>query len=217
MSSDFLDFLPRFSYFSRPITNTQPSMEYTLLDAYHYIIGGVSELATETCRSLPEDRRKVFKKTHFDYCTFSGIFTGRNSENLVRHSMLFCFDFDHLKDVEATFGQLINDRYFETMLLFRSPSGDGLKWVVSMEQNYLRREKYFPDDTPAKYHPIFFELSNNTCFPPTSSKPMANAKMSPAPVSYHTTRRPISIPNCHDRSAQHFLILFLRRGPDRPD
>lgn len=164
MSSDFLDFLTRFSYFSRPITNTQPSMEYTLLDAYHYIIGGVSELATETCRSLPEDRRKVFKKTHFDYCTFSGIFTGRNSENLVRHSMLFCFDFDHLQDVETTFGQLINDRYFETMLLFRSPSGDGLKWVVSMEQNYLRREKYFPDDTPAKYHPIFFEAVKQYLF-----------------------------------------------------
>ena len=157
MSSENLDFLARFSFFSRPITNTKPSMEYTLLDVYNYIVGGVSELATETCRSLSEERRKAYKRTHFDYCTFSGIFTERNAENLVRHSMLFCFDFDHLEDVEAVFNQLLNDRYFETLLLFRSPSGDGLKWVVSMEQNYLCREKYFPGDTPAKYHPIFFE------------------------------------------------------------
>ena len=157
MNSNIFDSLSRFSFFNRPITNKVPSMEYTILDVYQYIVGGVSELATEQCRAMKEERRSVFKRTHFDYCTFSGIFTQRNSASLVRHSMLFCFDFDHLEDVEAVFAQLIADRYFETMLLFRSPSGDGLKWVVSMEQNYLCREKFFPEETPAQYHPIFFE------------------------------------------------------------
>ena len=157
MSSDFNAAQARFSFYNRPVTNKYPSSEFTLLEAYNYIIGGISSLATEQCRSMTEEQRKDFKKTHFDCCTFSGVFKMRNSASLVRHSMLFCFDFDHLEDVEAVFNQLLNDRYFETLLLFRSPSGDGLKWVVSMEQNYLCREKYFPGDTPAKYHPIFFE------------------------------------------------------------
>ena len=155
MSSDFNAALARFSFYNRPVTNKYPSSEFTLLEAYNYIIGGISSLATEQCRSMTEEQRKDFKKTHFDCCTFSGVFKVRNSASLVRHSMLFCFDFDHLEDVEAVFGQLIDDRYFETLLLFRSPSGEGLKWVVSMEQNYLSREKYY-SDTPAKYHPVFF-------------------------------------------------------------
>ena len=152
MSSDFNAALARFSFYNRPVTNKYPSSEFTLLEAYNYIIGGISSLATEQCRSMTEEQRKDFKKTHFDCCTFSGVFKMRNSASLVRHSMLFCFDFDHLNDVDAVFGQLIDDRYFETLLLF---SGEGLKWVVSMEQNYVSREKYY-SDTPAKYHPIFF-------------------------------------------------------------
>ena len=141
MSSDFNAALARFSFYNRPVTNKYPSSEFTLLEAYNYIIGGISSLATEQCRSMTEEQRKDFKKTHFDCCTFSGVFKMRNSASLVRHSMLFCFDFDHLNDVDAVFAQLIDDRYFETLLLFRSPSGEGLKWVVSMEQNYLSREK----------------------------------------------------------------------------
>ncbi|MDI3505843.1 MAG: hypothetical protein PWQ81_1065, partial [Bacteroidota bacterium] len=50
-----------------------------------------------------------------------------------RHSGLLCLDFDHLNNVQILFEQLLNDDYFETQLLFRSPSGDGLKWVISVD------------------------------------------------------------------------------------
>ena len=157
MSNDLYGFMPRFSFFNRPITNLVPSMEYTLLDAYHYITEGAAALATEQCRSLPPDQRNAFKKSHFDYCTFSGIFDLRRAKHLKRHSMIICFDLDHLHDVEATFRLLLDDKYFETLLLFRSPSGDGLKWVISMEKNYTCREQFFSEQTPAQYHPMFFD------------------------------------------------------------
>lgn len=131
-------------------------MEFSLVDAYNYIRGGVSALATAHLRSLPSAQRPAFKRSNFDFCTFSGVFRQRKAEQLIRHSYLVCFDFDHLTDVEAVALTLLDDPYFETMLLFRSPSGDGLKWVVSMEQNYAYRERFFPVETPASYHALFF-------------------------------------------------------------
>ena len=146
----------RFSFFTKPIENKQPSMEFTLIDAYNYITGGVSARATARLRSLPPDQRPAFKRSNFDFCTFSGTFRKRKAEYLVQHSYFVCFDLDHLSDVEAVRLTLLNDPYFETLLLFRSPSGDGLKWVISMEQNYAYRERFFPVETPASYHALFF-------------------------------------------------------------
>lgn len=146
----------RFSFFTKPIESKQPAMEFSLADAYNYIRSGVSAQATARLRSLPSTQRPAFKRSNFDFCTFSGLFQQRKAEKLIRHSYLVCFDFDHLSDVEAVALTLLNDPYFETMLLFRSPSGDGLKWVVSMEQNYAYRERFFPVETPASYHPLFF-------------------------------------------------------------
>ena len=148
--------LVRFSYFAKPISRQMPTREISLVDAYHYIKSGISSQATAQCRSLSPAERPAFKRTSFDFCTFSGLFVQRKADKLVRHSFLVCFDFDHLPDVEAVGLTLLNDPYFETMLLFRSPSGDGLKWVVSMEQNYARRELFFPMETPASYHALFF-------------------------------------------------------------
>lgn len=146
----------RFSFFTKPIENKQPTMEFSLVDAYNYIRGGVSALVTARLRSLPSAQRSAFKRSNFDFCTFSGLFRQRKAEQLLRHSYLVCFDFDHLSDVEAVALTLLGDPYFETMLLFRSPSGDGLKWVISMEQNYAYRERFFPVETPASYHALFF-------------------------------------------------------------
>ena len=162
MSSDFNAALARFSFYNRPVTNKYPSSEFTLLEAYNYIIGGISSLATEQCRSMTEEQRKDFKKTHFDCCTFSGVFKMRNSASLVRHSMLFCFDFDHLNDVDAVFGQLIDDRYFKADLVFyhrilkchcivelkahRLDYADMAQ--LNMYIEYYRRHYMQPDDNP---------------------------------------------------------------------
>ena len=186
----------RFSFFTKPIENKQPTMEFSLVDAYNYIRGGVSALATAHLRSLPPAQRPAFKRSNFDFCTFSGVFRQRKAEQLIRHSYLVCFDFDHLTDVEAVALTLLDDPYFETMLLFRSPSGDGLKWVVSMEQNYAYRERFFPVETPASYHAPYSIISSL----PILSKSMRSARTFPVLASFHSTLTHTSTLLCHDKT-----------------
>ena len=147
---------PTFSIFRAPIANTTPKAAVTLREVFAYITSDVAKDSTSQLRTLVSDQRTKFKASHFDYCTFSGIYSKRSGKGLVSHSGLICFDFDHLPDVEATFSTLILDRYFPTLLLFRSPSGDGLKWVISMREAFSHRASYFPNDNLITYHDFFF-------------------------------------------------------------
>ena len=147
---------PTFSMFRAPIANTTPKAAVTLREVFDYITSDAAKDSTSQLRTLVSDQRTKFKASHFDYCTFSGIYSKRSSKGLVSHSGLICSDFDHLPDVEATFSTLILERYFPTLLLFRSPSGDGLKWVISMREAFSRRAPYFPNDNLITYHDFFF-------------------------------------------------------------
>ena len=129
-----------FSFFYAPVTNTKPSSIFTLLDAYNYIIGNTAKERTEKLRSILQGSEvsnftksaRMFKAANFDYCTFSGTFTTRTDKALIQHSGLLCIDFDHLQNLDSLRSQLLQDEYFDTQLLFRSPSGDGLKWIVAL-------------------------------------------------------------------------------------
>lgn len=133
-----------FSFFKAPITNTQPYKNITLLDAYNYITGEYASKRTSTLRSFNNSKRaRNDKAAHFDYCTLSGMFTVRNDKALVEHSGLLCLDFDHLQNVESLFDKLLEDQYFDTQLLFRSPSGDGLKWIVPINTAEMPHQDYF--------------------------------------------------------------------------
>ena len=144
-----------FSFFKAPISNTKPHKAVSLLDAYNYIVGDFAKERTAKLRAMlvgtdgrPSDSAKKFKANNFDYCTFSGTFGSRSDKALIQHSGLLCVDFDHLKDVSTLFQRLLNDEYFDTQLLFRSPSGDGLKWII-------------PIDTSAATHADFFRAVAN--------------------------------------------------------
>lgn len=135
---------PLFSFFSSPITNTKPSKNYTLLDAYHYIIGDTAKERTQKLRSFGDAKQsRMFKAANFDYCTFSGTFTTRTDKALINHSGLLCIDFDHLQNLDSLRSQLLQDEYFDTQLLFRSPSGDGLKWVIEIDISQTPHADYF--------------------------------------------------------------------------
>ena len=129
-----------FSFFKAPVRNTIPHKSISLLDAYNYIVGDYAKLRTEKLRFLlsqlpPSGGQGVarqFKASTFDYCTFSGMFQTRNEKALISHSGLLCIDFDHLQNVDLLRNQLLQDEYFETQLLFVSPSGDGIKWIISI-------------------------------------------------------------------------------------
>ena len=103
-------------------------------DAYNYIIGDDAKLTTATLRQITDAQQaRDFKAANFDYCTFSGVFNKRSDKELKQHSDLLCLDFDHLKNLEEVRQQLLNDDYFDTQLLFVSPSGDGLKWIIEID------------------------------------------------------------------------------------
>lgn len=135
---------PTFSFFASPIQNLNPSAEWSITDAWQYITGTKAMEATRRLRELSgKNERRSFKSTHFDYVTFSGTFSRRGKRHLLKYSGLICLDFDHVLDVEDLFKRLLQDEYFETMLLFRSPSGNGLKWVININTDAARHEEYF--------------------------------------------------------------------------
>lgn len=134
----------RFSFFCFPITNTKPSKDFSLLDAYNYIVGDTAKAKTATLRLITDERQKRnFKAKNFDYCTFSGTFQYRNDKALIQHSGLLCLDFDHISNIEDVKRQLLQDEYFETKLMFRSPSGDGIKWIIEIDIANATHQNYF--------------------------------------------------------------------------
>jgi len=139
-----------FSFFKAPVTNTKPHKTVGLLQIYNAIKGNYYKERTEKLhkilsplpfgegpgerlgeRAVGEAARK-FKASTFDYCTFSGTFTTRSDKALLKHSGLLCMDFDHISNVDSLRNQLLQDEYFDTQLLFVSPSGNGLKWIIRM-------------------------------------------------------------------------------------
>lgn len=136
--------LSQYSRFSNPITDTTPYTTNTILDTFRYITGGEAKERTEHLRSIKDAKEaRMFKAKFFESCTFSGIFEQRKESGLLLHSQLICFDFDHLKMLEKVRQQLLNDEYLETQLLFRSPSGDGLKWIVGINTSTASHAEYF--------------------------------------------------------------------------
>ena len=135
---------PLFSFFKAPINNIKPHSASTLRKVYNAIVGNYYEERTEKLRAISDvGQARKFKASNFDYCTFSGTFTTRNDKALIKHSGLLCVDFDHLNSIETLFNSLLQDEYFDTQLLFRSPSGDGLKWIISIDTAETTHSDYF--------------------------------------------------------------------------
>ena len=70
-----------FSFFRKPIQNIEPLRAIGVVDVYRYVVGHYAQPQTETLRSMtsPADVKK-YKASHFDYCTFSGLFRKRNEK-----------------------------------------------------------------------------------------------------------------------------------------
>lgn len=135
---------PIFSYFKKPVSNIIPSRQASLVEVYSLIKGDEFAACTSTLRNIQKSKEaRKFKAFNFDYATFSGIFSKRNDKNLQKHSGLLTIDFDHISDVSALRDSLLKDDYFETELLFTSPSGDGLKWIIPIELTKVKHQDYF--------------------------------------------------------------------------
>jgi hypothetical protein len=133
-----------FSFFKAPIKNTLPHKTVSLVQVYNAITGEYYKQHTEKLRSITDVvQARKYKAANFDYCTFSGVFTARNDKSLVTHSELMCIDFDHVQNTDTLRQALLADEYFDTQLLFVSPSGDGLKWIIEIDTRKAPHGEYF--------------------------------------------------------------------------
>ena len=135
------------SFYRAPVYNKVPCREITLQQAYKYITSDHAKAATEHLRSLKDkDAARKFKMKAFDYITPGGTFTYGDAQHLKKASGNIVIDIDDLPDaaaVEATFALLLNNRRLETLLLFRSPGGLGLKWIVPVVNNAGHTHAYY--------------------------------------------------------------------------
>lgn len=135
----------RIQYYKAPVQTTASKHSVGIAHLFNYITGDVYRPATEALRHIGQpDERRRYKAAHFDFVCFSGRFTARRDDALVCHSGLICLDFDHLGTRLGELRQALPlDPYFETELLFTSPSGDGLKWVVEIDVNRTDHRTWF--------------------------------------------------------------------------
>lgn len=136
----------RMSFFMKPISNKWPSGQpMSLFEVFRYIIIPRYRPETEELRLITDDNEaRDYKGQHFDYVTPSGVFSYCNDTSLIRHSGILCLDLDHLDDrVEELFRLLIHDPMFETLLLFRSPRGLGLKWFIHIDLSRCDHRTWF--------------------------------------------------------------------------
>ena len=126
--------IPTFSFYKAPVTNTTPYRAITLRDVFLVVSGDYYKERTQRLRGIPDTKHsRDYKATAFDFVCFSGTFRQRSESTLVKHSGYLVLDFDHLQDVKALKNQLLKDPCLETELLFVSPSGNGLKWVITID------------------------------------------------------------------------------------
>lgn len=132
------------SFFKAPVRNVFPSQTLRLGEIHQLITNDTYKKVTEELREIKDIKeRRKFKANRFDYVTFSGVFERRNDKFLQKHSNLITIDFDHLVELNKVREQLLTDPYFETELLFVSPSGDGIKWIICIDLEDASQAEYF--------------------------------------------------------------------------
>jgi hypothetical protein len=121
---------------------------------YHVALEKVIDrIKNGTSKALIESIRNGNKenKTKLPCILFAGTFTERNSNSLKQHSGLMIIDFDKYpnnKIMMQHLDLLKQNKHF--VLLFISPSGDGIKGVVKV-----------PNDLTKQTHPKFFKEFQN--------------------------------------------------------
>jgi hypothetical protein len=116
----------QFSYF-RGVNQTTPLMSTTLYNVYAKIKSFCLKEATENIR------KELIDKDILPAVTFSGTFSQRRKDGLIKYSSLVCVDIDDLDDPHQLKQQLRLDFFLKPVLLFISPRGHGLKIVVRVK------------------------------------------------------------------------------------
>ena len=137
-----------FSFFRAPAQSVKPVKSADVKGIYKYItLYQPAMKATQELRDITDEKEaRKYKASHFDFACFSGEFSYRKDDCLIQHSGLLCLDFDHVGNYMQLWslrGRLIEDHNFTTWLLFTSPSGDGLKWVIEIDLRKCDHKTWF--------------------------------------------------------------------------
>ena len=115
-----------------------------------------------------KDQQRASKGQHLEYVTPSGVFGYCNDNSLISHSRLLCIDLDDVcpiwevnpvfydltsecyhadtketDAVELLKWRLVDDTHFNTVLAFRSPRGNGLKWWIEIDLTKCDHRTWF--------------------------------------------------------------------------
>lgn len=124
------------------ISNVYPSKNISVEIFRDLIASDTYRFAIERIRSSPKEEQTRLKRD-LDYATPGGVFTQRAKENLIASSGYASIDVDKLKDsleLEQVRTILKKDPYIR--LMFVSPSGMGLKIIITIPFDSKNYEKY---------------------------------------------------------------------------
>jgi len=136
---------PMFSFFQPPVTNTLPARTISLakccemIKLPHPYFDKTTKLRSFT---KPEEK-KQYKSQHLAFVCFSGIFSRRSEKSLITHSGLITIDLDHIPEPEKLKRDLYYDFELDPAMIFTSPSGNGLKLIVSVDISQGLHSEYF--------------------------------------------------------------------------
>lgn len=136
--------IPQLSFFCKPVYRQLPHRHFTPEQISQYIKGHYAKKATIQLRNISDKKAaNKFKCAEFYFACFSGTFNKKNKDGLIKHSGLICLDFDNVPNREKLREKLLADPNITTILLFVSPSGNGLKWVVPIDLNVASHQEHF--------------------------------------------------------------------------
>ncbi len=124
----------KYSYYTKPINNTRPHSSISIEETYNQIKSDSYKDVVEELRKITNaDLAKSFKAKNFDFVTFSGEFRERKTSGLTKFSNLVCIDFDNIANPKEAKAKLRTLEHLQPVLLFISPSGNGVKSVYKVE------------------------------------------------------------------------------------
>lgn len=154
----------RMSFFRKPITNHRPCGTVSLFWVYQYLRSPEARPETEELRAIasragltPEavkEQQRKYKGERLDWITPSGVFAYANDASMVEHSHVLCIDLDDISPiqkvrleggdaVDVLKNRLIDDPLFETLMAFRSPRGNGVKWLIEIDLTRCDHRTWF--------------------------------------------------------------------------
>jgi P4 family phage/plasmid primase-like protien len=145
----------QFSYYGGGITQTIPTKTITIEDFFAEIKSDRLRSHCENIRNITHDNRDTLKKERnilkkqLPYATVAGVFSKRDAKSNISMSGYAAIDIDGISTTEqlqTLKSQLAADKY--VVGLFVSPSGFGLKIIISIECDITK----YPDLILAFYY-----------------------------------------------------------------